>query len=855
MPRHLSEFLCNLKPKRALFTTYTFNVPFFDAALMPALSGRQEGCEIAVLADARQLAKGSLGSYSENAGIRYVLAPVIAPGGGVFHPKLAFIETDSEMFLCVGSANLTVAGQCQQLECWDVIRCSEAPGMLWQFTTFIDELAQALQSTSSRASAVLQKTARRLKQSHQPATLGVQEPKLIHTLFNSALDQLAQEFLTKYSKCDRITVLAPFHTRGGGPVKNLAAAVDAKLSRMAHDGVARFDADWYSGQNSTFVSPVVPGDARAAGSLHAKVYELRGQTECLVMTGSVNATHYSLETTRNVEVAVLRWAPASSTGFKWVKSEPEEFAPAEFDEAAEEYLLVEAVLRAGAIVEGIASLNARTSSSEGAAWTLYEAERQLARGLCELTESGRFSFKLPLKVRSPHASLSLEMHIGSFVARAWLNDEQSLYEAATGVRVDSRLAKAMAGVGDEESVAYIVSMLASALHTSETEEPTVRGERRTVNRSEPETGADEDAPFSYDEWVNSGHVRRRGGANLNRAQDLLRAVYSLLFPKLQREQDDAGSSEAATALAGTDEQEEDITDTRRKKGTGAASASTALPQSLEMQLLKALLDVQLAFERARPLQGAASLVRAVSAMELKKLQDRWRNRRSDPGVQWDYQKSILLWMERLCSYPFEDETRHALVPVVCALACLAARRVFTADADVSRFARLPVLRTLVERFARRQLPEDELVQLVNLGVADDLFTRLDPALVQEASECAQLLARERRLDESLFSHICACAESGPFNTQLLLSFPAVQTVLLGRRIRHNIVTVVDKRHIDGRACPKCGFHLSEDEVHQLQYTRAMQHPATRSASDSHLLVYPDDPIRFRALLEEVKQRG
>ena len=88
-PRHLLDLIRLVRPKAALFTTYTFSVSHFDAVFLPVL--RSVGCQdIAVLVDADEAAGSVEESHSRAAGRVYRVAPVIAPGGGVFHPKLAY---------------------------------------------------------------------------------------------------------------------------------------------------------------------------------------------------------------------------------------------------------------------------------------------------------------------------------------------------------------------------------------------------------------------------------------------------------------------------------------------------------------------------------------------------------------------------------------------------------------------------------------------------------------------------------------------------------------------------------------------------------------------------------------------
>lgn len=141
-PRHLLDLIWLVKPRAALFTTYTFSVGHFDAVFVPVL--RSCGCQdISVLVDADEAAHYSEESRSRAAGRVYRVAPVIAPGGGVFHPKLAYLAADADDVLAVGSGNLTASGQSLQLESFDSVSARVAPMV---FRELADHLQRKLAS-------------------------------------------------------------------------------------------------------------------------------------------------------------------------------------------------------------------------------------------------------------------------------------------------------------------------------------------------------------------------------------------------------------------------------------------------------------------------------------------------------------------------------------------------------------------------------------------------------------------------------------------------------------------------------------------------------------------------------------
>ncbi len=380
MPRHLIALLKEVRPKRALFTTFTFNLPFFDAAVLPAVS-RGDGCEVSVLVDARQLAGSTTGAFSRDAGIRYALAAVQAPGGGFFHPKIAFLENDDDQYLCVGSGNLTISGLCRQLEAWDITRCSEAPSVLNELASFLTILATETEVSSKRASTILKKTAARVSSLVRPGLrTNPSGARLLHSMAAPVSSQLIELFRERESVAKQLTVLSPFHSDGGGPVRRLATELRAEKVRIGHDGTARFEKAWYApvlGQRGFVVAK--PEESRGTeGELHAKVFELQGATHTLVMTGSVNATARSLESTRNVEVAIARWG--STSPFKWKASDPESFEAADTPDMDGDVLFAEASLENGIRLAGALSTSGVSNLPTNISWNLLEAEMLRERG-------------------------------------------------------------------------------------------------------------------------------------------------------------------------------------------------------------------------------------------------------------------------------------------------------------------------------------------------------------------------------------------------------------------------------------------------------------------------------------------
>ncbi|MBK8526798.1 MAG: hypothetical protein IPL57_06765 [Rubrivivax sp.] len=329
-PRHLLDLIWRVKPRAALFTTFTFSVSHFDAVFLPVL--RSVGCQdISVLVDADQAAAGVEEFHSRAAGRVYRVAPVIPPGGGYFHPKLAYLAAETDDVLAVASGNLTASGQSLQLESFDSVSARSVPTIFGELADWMRQLATLVEGTSPQAAQLLAQTAPRARQAYRlnaaAAAAGpFPPPTLVHTLAGTARDALEAVFIAEADAAEAVTVLSPFHAPDGGPVLRLASAVEARLLAVGLDGGRKqLTAPFEQGR----FKPQLPGrfviadTARNNKRLHAKVFEIQAVDKVLLMTGSVNATAQSFESTKNVEVSLARWLPKSP--FAWNEVEPAAF--------------------------------------------------------------------------------------------------------------------------------------------------------------------------------------------------------------------------------------------------------------------------------------------------------------------------------------------------------------------------------------------------------------------------------------------------------------------------------------------------------------------------------------------------
>jgi hypothetical protein len=241
---NLYDLIKLVRPRAALFTTFTFNVSHFDSYFIPLL--RSVGCQdIGVLVDANKAARSVQEGYSRAAGRVYSVAPVVAPGGGVFHPKIAYLAGVEDDVVTVGSGNLTASGQALRLECFDAVTATAVPEVFAELSEMLLELAGQVERSSMQAAHLMRATAARAgEKARQQLKSRLQTelpaPRLIHTVGLTARQTIEEVFRARYERAESLTILSPFHSRDGGPVLRMASSLKAKRLSIGLDEPPRF---------------------------------------------------------------------------------------------------------------------------------------------------------------------------------------------------------------------------------------------------------------------------------------------------------------------------------------------------------------------------------------------------------------------------------------------------------------------------------------------------------------------------------------------------------------------------------------------------------------------------------------
>lgn len=828
-PRHLLDLIRLVRPRAALFTTYTFSVSHFDAVFVPVL--RSVGCQdISVLVDADEAARCSEESRSRAAGRVYRIAPVVAPGGGVFHPKLTYLAAESEDVLAVGSGNLTASGQSLQLESFDAVAAGSAPSVFRELAEWMELLASLTKNTSPQATQLLLHTAPRARQAYRlnagAAVAGpLPLPTLVHTLGGTARDALEAMFIAEADFAEEVTVLSPFHSPDGGPIARLAASVEARSLAIGLDGgrkqlVAPFAHGRFKPQlPGRFV---LPDTSRNNKRLHAKVFELRATDKALVMTGSINATAQSFESTKNVEVSLARWLPVSP--YAWKVAEP---AGYEATQDASEFepvhtLYVDAWLDDGSTLHGQLASRLRLPGEVRA--TVHGAGNIVFEAQVEVTTEGSFHVG-PVPAFDTSQASQLTVSDGQTSASCWLNVHEELDIAAEERDRRAAISRVLRGEYAAEDISEVVRLLSAAAHGMGA------GQAAVLRRAPAEAKADAEVPFSFMRWEQSG--RQRGGNTLlgRSPYELLRALNRWMNADLTLPSEGGlhvasskGLSAGVQLLGGTDAEQHD-------------AAATLEPYAMLDQLC---LAIPVALERQPGLEYGGVLAEVVAA------------RAVDRAFKQDLKMApCLSWLERFSRIAYPEEAREELCGVAVAMACVTAVRLQRQNQD----PQLSVLREAVERFAQGSLSEERWKALSAAGLRRDLYRRVAGAELEAAVDMTPRLATALTLDDRLLALLRKASNGSRHllaNEPEAAGLPEVVAALRERRpMKGDLLRgLLDQKALarDGGGCPFCYRELSKEHVAVLRQRHALVH---KGLMCNRLLFYSEQHGRLAQGIQEL----
>lgn len=822
---HLLDLIRLVRPRAALFTTYTFSVSHFDAVFIPVL--RSVGCQdISVLVDADEAALSAEEARSHAAGRVYRIAPVVAPGGGVFHPKLAYLAAEDTDVLTVGSGNLTASGQSLQLESFDSVSAQSAPTVFKDLAQWMQQLASLIKDTSPQAAQLLLQTAPRARSAFQAnaAVVGerpLPEPSLIHTLSGTAREALETVFIAEADRADAVTVLSPFHAPDGGPVLRLAGSLQAKSLAVGLDGgtkclLAPFAKGRFKPELPTRF--VLPDTDRNNKRLHAKVFELRAKDRVLVMTGSVNATAQSFESSMNVEVSLARWLALSP--FAWKDADPQGYEATQEGSQfkAKNTLYVDAWLDGDRMLHG--RLTTRASLSPTVRLLVSSGATDAYQADVALDIQGAFAVGPVPSFDTSKATL-LTVNCGDLTATCWLNVHEELDIATEERERRAAIARVMRGEYAAEDIAEVIrllSMVAPGL---------AQGDAAAVRPQNVEAKDEAAAEFSFMRWANSG--RQRGGNTLlgRNPYELLKALNRWMNADL------ASSVEEDMRIPASKALKDGVQLLGEADAEQGGTQLTVDPYELLDKLCQA---ISVALERHPELESGAVLAEVVASRAVD------RALKQDPRMA-----PCVSWLDRFSRFSYPGSAREDLSAVAAAMACVAAQELEAKGRD----PQLSVLRETVERFAGKALSESAWIKLAEIGLARELYRRVAGASRQAAMAMASRLARAATLDDSLLALLRKASNEGRYMPgDEAFAFPEVATALCERRRpRQKLLRgLLNQAALDRAGCPFCDQALSSDDLEKLRQRHVLVH---RSIRCNEILFFSEQHDRLADAFKEM----
>lgn len=822
-PRHLLDLIRFVRPKAALFTTYTFSVSHFDAVFLPVL--RSVGCqEIAVLVDADEVANGTLDSQSRAAGRVYRVVPVIAPGGGVFHPKLAYLTSESHDVLAVGSGNLTASGQSLQLESFDAVSAADAPSVFVELASWMELLASSIHRTSFQASHLLTHAAHCAQKAHQtkvePRSLQLPPPTLIHTLSGTARESLEAVFIAEADSAEAVTVLSPFHAPDGGPLLRLSASVEAKQISVGLDGGCRqltapFDEVRFKPMLATRF--VVADTARNNKRLHAKVFELQAADKVLVMTGSINATAQSFESTKNVEVSLARWLPTSP--FNWKAAEPVGYESTQegMEFSRGHGLYVDAWLATDRMLHG--RIVARVRVPPEMTIEISSQDAVVYQAVVSVDNEGGFVVG-PTPKFDTSASTILTVADGEMSATCWLNVLEELELAEDQRERRAAISRVMRGEYEPEDVAEILRLLNLAAASI------AGGHAIGPKRLDNESKTEPEVEFSFMRWETSGRNRGQNTFLGRNPYELLNALVRWLNSDLTSPAPvdiDLGTSKGAIhnvqLLGGTETEQE-------------AGMTRIDPFALLDQLCQV---IPVALERQPEAEYGALLAEVVASRAVD------RAFKQGLGVA-----PCVSWLDRFSRFAYAENARQELVAVASAMSCFISHRLSSNGQD----SQLSMLKEAVERFAGAPLSSAMWSTLASDGLQRELYRRIpDTERVGILAMHHDLFAADT-LDDSVFAFLHQFSTgASPASKNTASLFPEAVAALGGRRRgKLQLRGLLDQRSLDRGSCPFCYLKLNPTEVTALRQKHVTVH---RTPTCSELLFFSEQHEQFAERIKEL----
>ena len=479
------------KWRQALFTTFTLNLGFFEAYVLPKL--HHAHCDdVVVLVDEAFYLESLAESRACRVGTEYRLLPV-AIAGGVFHAKLTYLSDErNDDVLMVGSGNLTWTGYGHQLECLDVLRASRDARAFGDFATVLHDLLAFSGARLGEARPWLEAMAERAGRLSAKAATSPGQVRVIGSFPKSMSSQVA-ELLEGSRPFERLVVMSPFHSADAAPLLRAANQLGFTEVAVAVDGHT-LETPVRDGLKSvTFVRRDAADDTRPT---HAKWWEFLGPRPWL-LSGSVNATETSYETTQNFEVATLRPASLAMLAH-WLPCKPSAAGvpPSEIVGSVGRHALTATVVNSNTIKGTF--LNHRVDGD--GVWQASILCQGIESPLPDLAvRDGQFTIRLQQRLGLDEADASqLVLSRNGELAIGWLMFEAELRMSREERDFARRVRKLTSSTAESDDYISVIGWLAERVsHIASTSHlPKPKPTSKEEDSSPPPT-----TPFDYWKWL------------------------------------------------------------------------------------------------------------------------------------------------------------------------------------------------------------------------------------------------------------------------------------------------------------------------------------------------------------------
>lgn len=812
------------RPRRVLLTTYTFSVSWFETFALPALM--RNGCEqIDLLVDCRRACDSTQEAASQYAGTAYRVIPVPMSGRGIFHPKIAYFEAFENQLsdiLVVGSGNLTHAGQGQNLEIFDSVSNDRHPHV---FTEFADFLAQfqnryAFSSENQKSIAHFEARARLKGLTELPSDHESRSTWLIHTLRQSSSRQLANLAMATLERPDFLRVLSPYHAPSGAPIARLAADIGATDISIALSGrfrIAPFEEDCL--ELPADVQYVVVNTANGDRFAHAKHFEIRSSEASLLMTGSVNATVQSLETCKNIEIALVRKLPVSL--FDWVEVTPTKFEPCDFQEEESEGVLL-ALQASWTSTNWVEGTLAPTKAARIMDMSIWDGEKRIALNE-KIAVAGDGSFKVRMTtVPNTKDALVIQLEDADVCVRGWLNMEYALSGSAADRELLRSASNLLAGEYSEDELKAIFGWMDSLLARSKGSYRS--GTKHAVNNQSPEgpTAPQVTTADDYDLWFQESLETNYGASTVNIARMSMAAAYAWLNRDLptqgQKPMDEQSKLHAASnrsmasqiTLLDTAKSEYRTNESVENKKHNADLTGEDLfnrmlekvPQALQLDNSSGMAALAVELSAGQALKRTLSTPLPYAGID-----------RGD--ARYITRRAAEYWLVKFSAFNYSERNRNALLSRFCALACAALH--YNPDTPPE------VLNEAIQAFAQRVASVSDIEDSARLGLSSQGFNRIPSAEHAAVVNCAKRIAQATTLTEQLTGLLRDLFANGATSLAAPSNYRSAYIELRARsrnqRLGAKKFAVVQSIEGGNPRCPVCNCSISSDDMRSLRLNR------------------------------------